>query len=138
MSALDFLGLAIRLGPLVPKVQKLARDVKPLVQLARQLWPTIQPQLEELWNNSDVVALRQKLAFDNEIIVGQYNVEWLQQSLRDLGIAQLEVDGDMGPATIEAVKRFQKLYNLEADGWAGPITSVAIAIAKSEKGLPGP
>jgi murein L,D-transpeptidase YcbB/YkuD len=138
MSALDFLGLAIRLGPLVPKVQKLASDVKPLAQLVRQLWPTIQPQIEELWNHPDVVALRQRLALDNEIVVGQYNVEWLQQSLKDLGVYQLEVDGEMGPKTIEAVKRFQKLNGLEPDGWAGPITSVAISIAKANKGLPGP
>jgi peptidoglycan hydrolase-like protein with peptidoglycan-binding domain len=36
------------------------------------------------------------------------------------------VDGDFGPATESALKKFQKVTNLEADAICGPLTWVAL------------
>ena len=55
----------------------------------------------------------------------KYDVKWLQESLNKLG-AKLTVDGRYGEATREAVKKFQAEHDLEADGWAGALTTAAI------------
>jgi N-acetyl-anhydromuramyl-L-alanine amidase AmpD len=44
-----------------------------------------------------------------------------------------EIDGDFGPITEKAVKRFQKLAGLEADGIVGPLTWHAL-LASTAKG----
>lgn len=56
----------------------------------------------------------------------QYSVEWLQESLNTLDNAGLEVDGDYGPLTKEAVGKFQEQHGLEPDGWCGVQTQAAI------------
>ncbi len=53
------------------------------------------------------------------------DVEKLQTTLNKTG-AKLEVDGKFGPATSEAVKKFQKKSGLKPDGVVGPNTSKAI------------
>lgn len=55
----------------------------------------------------------------------------LQKNLNSLGIKddsgkKLEVDGDFGPRTEQAVKRFQKAYKLEIDGIYGPKSYAAM------------
>ena len=50
----------------------------------------------------------------------------LQRALASLGYSPGKVDGDYGPATQEAVKRFQQANNLEADGVYGPKTRDAL------------
>jgi peptidoglycan hydrolase-like protein with peptidoglycan-binding domain len=47
----------------------------------------------------------------------------LQQFLMAQGINVGEIDGDFGPATEGAVKRFQKRNALDADGICGPLTT---------------
>jgi peptidoglycan hydrolase-like protein with peptidoglycan-binding domain len=54
------------------------------------------------------------------------SVAWLQESLNILNDAGLEVDGDYGAATIQAVKDYQAAEGLEVDGWAGVLTQAAI------------
>jgi peptidoglycan hydrolase-like protein with peptidoglycan-binding domain len=55
------------------------------------------------------------------------SVAWLQDSLNTLIAADLEVDGEYGPATIEAVKEYQRSVDgLEVDGMSGPLTMAAI------------
>ncbi|QND24504.1 DUF3380 domain-containing protein (plasmid) [Rhizobium leguminosarum bv. viciae] len=55
--------------------------------------------------------------------VGMSGVEisQLQEQLRKLGYT-VNVDGDFGPATKQAVKKFQEDHSLLADGIAGPLT----------------
>ena len=48
---------------------------------------------------------------------------------RELG---LPADGDFGPATERALKRFQREHDLEADGVAGPATRAALGIGAGE------
>ena len=49
-------------------------------------------------------------------------VKYLQQWLNAIGFGSLAVDGIFGPATEEAVKKFQKQYGLIVDGIVGPQT----------------
>lgn len=50
------------------------------------------------------------------------SMEWLQESLNTLIDADLDVDGEYGPATNKAVCEYQTKNNLKVDGWAGPET----------------
>jgi peptidoglycan hydrolase-like protein with peptidoglycan-binding domain len=50
------------------------------------------------------------------------SVEWLQDSLNQLIDAELEVDGEYGPATKDAITDYQTMHELKVDGWAGPET----------------
>lgn len=53
-------------------------------------------------------------------------VKKLQKCLNKIMDAGLKVDGSYGPATLKAVKQFQKKYKLEVDGIAGPKTRAKI------------
>jgi uncharacterized protein (TIGR02594 family) len=55
-------------------------------------------------------------------------VKQVQRALAQLGYA-VEVDGDFGPATEDAVKDFQKQRGLGVDGVVGPKTGAAIDAA---------
>jgi hypothetical protein len=53
-------------------------------------------------------------------------VKLLQRALAKLGEAPGSVDGDYGPSTVAAVKRFQSSKKLTADGIVGPATLRAL------------
>jgi hypothetical protein len=53
-------------------------------------------------------------------------VKRLQRDLAQLGYAPGSVDGDYGPSTVAAVKRFQQASKLTADGVLGPATLKAL------------
>jgi hypothetical protein len=67
-------------------------------------------------------------------------VRQVQQLLKRAGYG-IEVDGDFGPATKEAVKRFQEAQGLEVDGIVGPQTWQALEGLKvdpsEQPGVPG-
>lgn len=50
------------------------------------------------------------------------DVEELQKILNSFGFYSEKIDGSFGPVTEDAVKQFQKNYNLEIDGLVGPQT----------------
>jgi L,D-transpeptidase ErfK/SrfK len=50
------------------------------------------------------------------------DVRAVQELLRILGFYQGDPDGVYGPATVDAVKRFQAQHDLVADGIVGPAT----------------
>ena len=55
-------------------------------------------------------------------------VKWLQNRLIKLGysVGKYGVDGSFGPDTLKAVKKFQKDYGLEQDGYVGKKTCRAL------------
>jgi hypothetical protein len=56
-------------------------------------------------------------------------VKVLQRALASLGFSTGTVDGDYGPATVEATKRFQSSVGIDADGIVGPATLQALKSA---------
>lgn len=57
--------------------------------------------------------------YGNPFITGN-DVKWLQQALNDVIDANLNVDGSAGPATGNAIRKFQAQYGLTQDGYFGP------------------
>lgn len=53
-------------------------------------------------------------------------VRYLQQALIGLGYLSGSADGRYGPATTEAVRKYQMAYGLTADGSAGPATMTSL------------
>jgi hypothetical protein len=53
-------------------------------------------------------------------------VRLLQGHLQDLGYLKAYLDGELGPITESAIRRFQRDANLTADGIAGPATWAAL------------
>jgi hypothetical protein len=59
-------------------------------------------------------------------------VKLLQRALAQLGYKPGKVDGDYGPSTVAAVKRFQEASKLTADGVLGPKTLSALKRALTQ------
>jgi hypothetical protein len=57
------------------------------------------------------------------------DVKWLQRQLNAIKIGGLVVDGDYGPATVAAVKSFQKHVGLVNDGICGPKTWAKLEVS---------
>ena len=53
------------------------------------------------------------------------SVKWVQTQLNKAG-ADLAEDGDLGPATRDAIKTFQRVHDLTVDGIPGPMTRAAL------------
>ena len=56
-------------------------------------------------------------------------VKVLQRALASLGFSTAKIDGQYGPATQAAVKRFQRSARLTANGIVGPTTLTALGTA---------
>ena len=55
-----------------------------------------------------------------------FSMQWLQESLNTLENAGLEVDGEYGQATGDAIAAFQKKNGIIVDRWAGTETTSLI------------
>jgi len=112
---------AIRMGTPIDKAVELnARDLLPLLaQIGKQKFPTIDDRLAP--------AAAASTMFD------PIRIKWIQTALNAIGAnPPLEVDGEYGPMTTEAVLQFQKAQGLVADGWAGDTTHAALQLALSK------
>ncbi len=118
---------AIRIGtPIVKAVEENAgNDLLPLLgQIGKQMFPDIDDRLAP--------AAAASTMFD------PIRVKWLQTALNLLGAnPPLDVDGEYGPMTKDAVLQFQKTHELVADGWAGDLTHAALQLALSKKPTAG-
>ncbi|MGR8965725.1 N-acetylmuramidase domain-containing protein [Rhizobium leguminosarum] len=96
-----------------PSYKKMSYDTKMAAAYARHkaAGPSTKADLESEEDTPTVLR------------VGMSGVEisQLQEQLRKLGYT-VNVDGDFGPATKQAVKKFQEDHSLLADGIAGPLT----------------
>ena len=112
---------AIRMGTPIDKAVELnARDLLPLLaQIGKQMFPTIDDSLAP--------AAAASTMFD------PIRIKWIQTALNVIGAnPPLDVDGEYGPMTTEAVLQFQKAQGLVADGWAGDTTHAALQLALSK------
>src|SRR6266567_7677396 len=116
---------AIRIGtPMVKAVEENAGDLLPLLgEIGKQKFPGIDERLAP--------AAAASTMFD------PIRVKWLQTALNVLGAnPPLDVDGEYGPMTKDAVLQFQKAHDIVADGWAGDLTHAALQLALSKKPIP--
>lgn len=82
------------------------------------------PELQKIFSALQPDRSPPPLASTSEYPVG--SMEWLQDSLNTLADAGLEIDGEYGPQTKDAITEYQQANSLTADGWAGPETVAKI------------
>jgi murein L,D-transpeptidase YcbB/YkuD len=113
---------AIRIGtPIVKAVEENAGDLLPLLkEIGKQKFPGIDEKFAP--------AAAASTMFD------PIRIKWLQTALNALGASPpLDVDGEYGPMTKDAVLQFQKAHELVADGWAGDATHAALQLALAKR-----
>lgn len=113
---------AMRIGtPIVKAVEENAGDLLPLLkEIGKEKFPGIDERFAP--------AAAASTMFD------PIRIKWLQTALNVLGAnPPLDVDGEYGPMTKDAVLHFQKAHDVVADGWAGDATHVALQLALSKK-----
>jgi hypothetical protein len=111
---------AMRIGtPIVKAVEENAGDLLPLLaEIGKQKFPGIDEKFAP--------AAAASTMFD------PIRIKWLQTALNALGAnPPLDVDGEYGPMTKDAVLQFQKAHELVADGWAGDVTHTTLQLALS-------
>jgi murein L,D-transpeptidase YcbB/YkuD len=64
-------------------------------------------------------------------------VRAVQQRLREVVVADLLVDGYLGPTTEQAVRTFQRLHGLDVDGLVGPATWSALFAGAAQPPVTG-
>lgn len=111
MPVLETVALAMLIVRGIGVTAEAARGIRDIKTAKKELWGDVSKKVNA------------RLA-DPEIQHAD-DIRWVQESLNALG-EKLAVDGDEGPATKEAVKRFQKTHNLEVDGEAGILTCSAM------------
>ena len=119
--------MAIPLGSIVSIAMALIsnRDkIVEIIQEATSLWAKVRAIIEK--SAPDLIPGTAPLPIDVQPDAGGFSMEWVQESLNKLQDAGLEVDGDYGPATAQAIKEFQTEYGITPDGWAGPVTTAKL------------
>ena len=117
---------AMRIGtPIVKAVEENAGDLLPLLaEIGKQKFPGIDEKFAP--------AAAASTMFD------PIRIKWLQTALNALGAnPPLDVDGEYGPMTKDAVLQFQKAHELVADGWAGDVTHTTLQLALSKRPIAG-
>ena len=115
MSITDTIKLALSLIGKRDELGSIVVDALALVKKIETVIPDLKTTLEAATATTQPAAS-----------TPLYSVKWLQESLNKLVNAGLTTDGNYGDATKEAVKQFQTAHGLEADGWAGALTTAAI------------
>jgi peptidoglycan hydrolase-like protein with peptidoglycan-binding domain len=112
------IGAAIGAG--IPIVNAVTTAAPSLLPLLEQIGKLVFPQLSG--TNAQTAA--------GTMIFNSARTTALQNDLNKVGAEpRLVVDGIYGPATKKAVADFQSAHGLVIDGWAGHVTTPAIAAA---------
>ena len=118
--------LLIKLLPIIFR----AINAAPQIQQAIRMGTPIDKAVED--NARDLLPLFA------EIGKQMFRIKWIQTALNVIGAnPPLDVDGEYGPRTTEAVLQFQKAQGLVTDGWAGDTTHAALQLAFSKARSPG-
>jgi murein L,D-transpeptidase YcbB/YkuD len=100
------------------RIRRAYELAKPIIDYFNKHGDELGKAIRQIEENVGVVLAPQKDGAVPEV----YDVEWIQRTLnKDLQL-DIDVDGDYGRATKDAVTKFQKKYGLDADGWVGPLT----------------
>ena len=119
----SIIGLGLKLVANREKIAAAWGEIAPMISRLRELYPQFKDLID------DVVPEQPKPEPES------FSVEWLQESLNKLGYGPIEVDGDYGSATKNAVIEFQEANPpLAQDGWAGVATQAEIHEALAKKG----
>jgi hypothetical protein len=113
---------AMRVGtPIVKAVEENAGDLLPLLkEIGKQKFPGIDEKFAP--------AAAASTMFD------PIRIKWLQTALNALGAnPPLDIDGEYGPMTKDAVLKFQMANKLVTDGFAGDATHSALQLTLSKK-----
>jgi len=118
---MDWIPIAWKAFGVRAEIARLITVLRPAIAEVRKVAPEAMVLIQNILAQ---VAPEARKQFEAEV-AEKRDIYWLQASLNRLG-EHLELDGQYGPATTEAVKRFQAKHNLTVDGWAGTNTSAAI------------
>jgi hypothetical protein len=111
----SIIGIGLRIVSHREEIAKVWDELVPVIQTVRRNYPKITDLLDEIV--PEVTKPEPE----------KFSVEWLQESLNTLGAdPELEVDGDYGELTKDAVTEYQQEHSLEVDGWAGVETQASI------------
>lgn len=111
----SIIGIGLRIVANRDRIAAVWDELVPVIQTVRRNYPKITDLLDEIV--PEVTKPEPE----------KLSVEWLQESLNTLGAdPELEVDGEYGDATKEAVTEYQQAHSLEPDGWAGVDTQASI------------
>ena len=81
----------------------------------------------EMLYGEDVVSNAYRLGDQNQVI------ESCQNALKKMGYVTFKPDGEMGKATVSAIKAFQQANGLTRDGCLGPVTRDMILSGKAQE-----
>lgn len=110
----NIIGIGLRVVANRDKIAAAWGDLVPIIRGVRTQYPKIVDLLDEIAPGATTPE------------PDGFSVEWLQESLNTLADAGLEVDGEYGELTREAVTEYQQAHSLVPDGWAGVATQASI------------
>lgn len=110
------IGIGLKLVANREKIVQAWGQIAPIIKQVREAYPQIRDLIDDIAPGVTEPDTSES-----------YSVEWLQKSLNTLDNADLEIDGEYGDATKQAVSEFQSDHPpLVVDGWAGVSTQAAI------------
>lgn len=114
----SIIGIGLKLVANREKIAQAWDQIAPIIKQVREAYPQVKDLIDDIAPGVTEPEPPES-----------YSVEWLQESLNKLGAdPELEVDGEYGVATKEAVRNFQEDHPpLVVDSWAGVATQAAIA-----------
>jgi murein L,D-transpeptidase YcbB/YkuD len=127
LGIMDITGIVFRLMQNRSEIEKIMASVSDVLREAKPVLDKVAPDL--LASMSHSLAPEGTKAPAPPAAAAptpEFNMTWLQTSLNKLEHAGLDIDGEYGPATKDAIAKFQSKNGLVADGWAGVQTSALI------------